>query len=374
VTPGAAPANRSPKVAALCCSVLVLLLPTLVVLLSIGADPAPGELQRLERVVEGRPPGERIDTGTSRLFHRAAIAGATWPDEADAQRALLVRARLAQVVGVTGLAFLTYLVVLLARGRLQALLACGALALLPPVFDAGYVLRVETAGALFALLSVVLMQVAALPNPRLRARHPRRALVVAGGLMLCAAVAIAMACEAMPSLGESLLVPGVVLVLAAVQMAVRGRRLLRRRGLMGTPIRAINRRLIPWTALGFVAPAVALWVLRRSYTVSVEQLAVTVPHSSLLPAGTFGSALATVLLALGAGTWIVRVGVRFGRGGRISPQLILFSFCAVFLLTALGDDVPHDPLPLVPAVAVLASEGAHALLVLLLGVLARRRR
>lgn len=374
MTSGAAPANRSPKVAALCCSVLVLLLPTLMVLLSVGAEAAPGELQRLERVVQGRSPDERIDTGTSRLFHSAAIADATWPDEADAQQALLVRARLAQVVGVTGLAFLTYLIVLLARGRLQALLACGLLALAPPVFDVGYVLRVETAGTLFALLSVVLMQVASLPLPRLRAREPRRAAFVGGGLMICAAVAIAMACEAMPSLGESLLVPGVVLLLAALQMLLRGRKLLLRRGLMGTPIRAINRRLIPWTALGFFSPAVALWVLSRSYTVSVEQLEVTVRHSSLLPDGAVGFGLAATLLAVGTLSWILRVGVRFGRGGRISPQLILFSFCAVFLLTALGDDVERDPLPLVPAAAVVASEGAHVLMVLVLGVLARRRR
>jgi len=373
VTPGAAPANRSPKVAALCCSVLVLLLPTLLVLLSIGEEAAPGELQRLERVVEGRPPGQQIDTSTSRLFHSAAVADAVWPDQADAQQALLVRARLAQVVGITGLAFLIYLVVLLARGRLQALLSCALLALLPPVFEAGYVLRVETAGTLFALLSVVLMQVASLPTPRHRAQQPRRARIVAGGLMLCAAVAIAVTCEAMPSLGEALLVPGVVLVLGAVQMAFRGRRLLRRRGLMGTPIRAINWRLIPWTALAFFAPAVSLWVLNQSYTVSVEQLEVTARHSSLLPQGTFGFALCATLLAVGAVSWIVRVGVRFGRGGRISPELILFSFCAVFLLTALGDPVERDPLPLLPAAAIVIGEGAHAVLVLALGLLARRR-
>ena len=59
--PGAARASRLPKVAALCCSALVLLLPTLLALRGIGAPPAPGELQRLERVVRGQSPGERVD-------------------------------------------------------------------------------------------------------------------------------------------------------------------------------------------------------------------------------------------------------------------------------------------------------------------------
>ncbi|MCK5941419.1 MAG: hypothetical protein KAI24_05565 [Planctomycetes bacterium] len=373
MSPGAAPASRSPRVAALACTLLLLLLPTLVVLRSIGEPAAPGERQRLQRIVEGRPPGDRIDSGVSRLFHGAAVAGEAWPDEPAAQRDLLVRARLAQVAGVTGMALLTYLAVLLARGRLQALLACAAVAVLPPVFEAGYVLRVETAASLFAVLSVVLLQAASLSTSRHRPRSPRRAAAVAGGLMFCAAGAIAMTCEALPSLGEALLVPGVVLLLGAVQMLVRGRRLLLRRGLLGTPIRAINRRLIPWTAVGLIAPALALWLLSSSYTVAVESLAVSARSSPLLPDGTVAFALAATLLAIGAGAMMVRVGMRFGRGGRISPELILFAFCAVFLLTALGGERQLDPLPLVPAAAAVLSEGLHVLLVLLLGALARRR-
>ena len=99
--------------------------------------------------------------------------------------ALLVRARRSQIAGIAALTWLTYLMVSVAGGRLRALLACAAFAVTPPVFDAGYVLRAESAGALFATLSVFLLQLAARPRARLRARSPRRAAVVSGGLMAC---------------------------------------------------------------------------------------------------------------------------------------------------------------------------------------------
>src|SRR5690606_29912205 len=121
------------------------------------------------------------------------------------------------------------------------------IAALPPVAVAGHVLRPETSATMFALLSLVLLQSASRPAPRHRHRRPRRSIMVGGGLMLCAAFAAGMACEALPSVGATLLVPGVVLLAGTLQLLPRGLRCLRRRGLVGTPIRALNRRLIPWT-------------------------------------------------------------------------------------------------------------------------------
>lgn len=364
---------RSASIAAVCCSLLVLLLPSLVVFVAVGTPAKTDELARLQRIVEGRPKAERIDTSGSRMFHTAAIADATWPVAADAQRGLVVRARLMQVFGITALAFLTYLSVLLARGRLQALLACGLIAALPPVAQAGYILRPETPATLFALLSLVLLQVASRPAPRHRYRSPRRSMMVGGGLMLCASVAAGMACEAMPSVGAILLVPGVVLLAGAVQLANRGIRCFRRRALIGTPIRSLNRRLIPWTATALVAPAITWWLLSSTLTVSVDDLAVTQRASSLLPDSSLGYAVSVGLLAVGLIAGVLRVGIRFGRGARIGPDLILLVFCAVFLMTSLTSQGLADPLPVLPAMAILLSEGLRALLVLALGVLARRR-
>ena len=105
----------------------------------------------------------------------------------------------------------------------------------------------------------------------------------------------------------------------------------------------------------------------------VEQLAVTLPQSSALPESVAGFAAVAVLLACGAVVMIVRLGARLGRAGRVSAERVLFCFCAVYLILPCADAVARDPLPLAPAVAVLIGAGAHALLALAFGVLARRR-
>ena len=164
-----------------------------------------------------------------------------------------------------------------------------------------------------------------------------------------------------------------MLLAGAIQLANRGIRCFRRRALIGTPIRALNRRLIPWTATALVAPAITWWLLSSSLTVSVNDLAVTERASSLLPESTLGYAVTALLFVVGLATGVMRVGIRFGRGGRIGPDLILLVFCAVFLIPSLTGEGLVDPLPVVPAMAMLLSEGLRALLVLVLGLLARRR-
>ena len=197
--------------------------------------------------------------------------------------------------------------------------------------------------------------------------------MVGCGLMLCAAVMAGMACETMPSIGVTLLVPGVVLLVAAVQLLPRGIRCLRRRGMEGLPIWSLNRRLIPWTATALVAPAITVWLLNSTLTVSVDALAVTERTSSLLPVNMLGYGVVVALLGLGLVASVLRVGLTLGRGWRIGPDLILFVYCAVFLMSAWATEHRYDPLPVVPALAIVLSEGLRAVLVLLLGTLPRRR-
>jgi len=371
LTPRRPPTARA-KMAAVCCSLLVLLLPTLVVGLSLATPASEAELARVERVIRQRHAKERVDTSSSRMFHTAAIADRSWPIEAGDQQALIVQARLMQVLGITAIAFLIYLSVLLARGRLQALLACALLAVLPPVMNAGHVLRPETPATLFALMSLILLQVASRPAPRHRYRSPRRSTMVGCGLMFCAAAMAGMACETMPSIGATLLVPGLVLLVASAQLLPRGIRCWRRRGLEGLPIHSLNRRLIPWTATALVAPAITLWLLNSTLTVSVEALAITERTSSLLPEDGLGYGAALLLLVIGLVAGILRVGLKLGRGGRITPDLILLVYCAVFLMSWWLGEARYDPLPALPAMAILLSEGLRTLLVLLLGLLQRR--
>ncbi|MFK7741629.1 MAG: hypothetical protein AB8H80_15030 [Planctomycetota bacterium] len=389
---------RSAYAAVLFCSLLVLLLPPLVAGLSIGSDATPGELARMQRIVgpsqssqqqqqqQPSPPAvasERVDTGGSRLFHTATLGSSVggWPDDSEAQQALVVQARLAQVFGLGALALLTYLSVLLARGRLQALFACALFSLLPPVAQAGHILRPETIATTFAMLAVVLFQAASRPAPRARSRSPLRSQAAGAGLMLCGALAAAMTCETMPSLGKILLVPGLVLVVASIQLGSRTYQCWRRRELEGTPIRAVNRRLVPWTATALLAPAMTIALMRLSWTVPVEALAVTEQVSELLPALSVASLPTFVLMLIGLVAGILRVGLRLGRRAKVGPDLILFVFCALFLMptlaaAAMGGGraaVPPDPLPQLPAMAVVLSEGLRTLLELAVRALRRVR-
>lgn len=370
--PPAAAARRSAAVAAVACSLLVLLLPTLVVAHSLGEPAAAGEYARLLRAVQPADGAVPVDSAIARAFHAATVSMPPPAAAPNAAPAALVQARRAQVLGVTAIAFLTYLAVLLGAGRLQALLACVAVALLPPVGAAGHVLRPETPATALALLSLVALQSASLVQRRVHRRPARRAVLAAGSL-LYGALTAALVAATLPSTWGSLVVPGTVLLLAAVQLAVRGVRIVRRRRVEGTPVRAINRRLLPWTATSLLTPALAVVLLSTDTAVRGGAVAASAEVSALLPAAGVGRWVALGLLGLGVVAAVARVGVRFGRRGRIGADLVLLVYCAVFLLLAVARERPADPLPLLPAAAALVAEGARALLVLGSALLPRPR-
>lgn len=361
--PGAA--KQSATVAAVASSLLVLLLPTLVVARSLGEPAAAGEYARLERALAPSS-DDPVDSAIARAFYTATVsAPPSAPAEASgAAPAVLVQARRTQVLGVTAIAFLIYLAVLLAAGRLQALLACVAVALLPAVRDAGHVLRPETPATALSLLSLVALQSAALAGSRAPRRRPWRRAVLVGGSLAYGALTAALVAATLPSTWGSLIVPGTVLLLAAAQLAMRGGRIVRRRRLEGTPFRALNRRLLPWTATSLLTPALAVVLLSGDRAVRAGAVVASAPVTGLFPPDGIARWIALGLLALGVVAAVVRVGVRFGRRGRIGADLVLLVYCAAFLLLAAARERAADPLPMLPAVAALLAEGARVLLVL----------
>ncbi|MFY9343269.1 MAG: hypothetical protein WAT39_12305 [Planctomycetota bacterium] len=163
---GKRPAWRA--LGASCAIVLVLLLPALVAGVNLAAPARADEVARLAQALGGSDTG--ADSALARQFYVSALADASPPADPAGWQALVGRARVSQVAGVLAIGLLTYLVVLLARGRLQALVATTALALLPPVLHDGHVLRPETPATLFALFATLLFQCFAQPT-----RDARRA-------------------------------------------------------------------------------------------------------------------------------------------------------------------------------------------------------
>ncbi|HEX5053822.1 MAG TPA: hypothetical protein VFZ65_18725 [Planctomycetota bacterium] len=348
-----------------CIVLAVLLLPVLVAGTRIDAPPTPAELEHLRSALAPTGSTAAVGSEVARQFYVSMLFGtASVPADPEAAAAVVAQARTAQLVSLLGITLLLYLGVLLARGRLQALLAVGALLMLPPIGAEGHVLRPETPTAVFCLLSLVLLQCLA---QSARQRHGGRAprLPFVAGLVLCATVAQGLAVATLPSSGECLLVPGVVLTIAAVQLGLRGVRVVRRQGLERLPIRSINGRLLPWTATALLAPAVALLLLSVAVVVPVEALPSSMSTAGLWPAAWPFRLPLFGLLGLGVVAGVLRVGLRFGRRGRIGADLVLLVFCVVFLATAIGTPDSDDRLVAAPAMAAVLSEGLRTLLVLL---------
>jgi hypothetical protein len=136
------------------------------------------------------------------------------------------------------------------------------------------------------------------------------------------------------------------------------------------PMRAVNARLLPWTAMALAAPALTLWLLSRGEGGPPVDAGATGSDLGLLPANAFGAASLLTLLVLGALAAVVRAGARLRRGGRIGAELVLFVWCAVVLGGALVRERGTDALPLAVAAAALIAEGAFTVLLL---ATARRR-
>lgn len=339
----------------------ILLLPALSVGSRIGAPPTAGEIERLASALTIEP-GRAGPTPLARSFLLATV----WPEppalpaDEPGRAAVASQARLAQMGAVLAATLLLYVVVLLARGRLQGLIACAGLLLLPPVAVEGHVLRAEALAVVFVLFAVLVLQCQAAPGPVLRRRRPLHRAAYAAAVAGCASMALGLAVGTLPSAGECLLVPGVVLVLAVLQLAARARRVVRRRGFVRLPVRALNGRLLPWTATTLLAVAAALWSLLRAGAAAEAQH----PSASgvgLLPADPWLHFALLAVVGVGAVAGVVRTGLRFGRGGRIGGDVVLLVYCGAHLATALGDPVGIDRLPAAPALAVVLSEGVIAL-------------
>lgn len=337
----------------------ILALPALLAGAHIDAPAAPEEVQRVATALHGGggPSASDID----RRFFLATVSQppAAMPTESQAIALLMTRARLAQVVFLFAMSGGVYFAVLLARGRVQALLACLFLALLPPVASEGQVLRPETVSTVFGVLALVLLQCLAQTIHR---RANGRAVVrnvVLTGYCFTAALALALSLAALPARGAGLFVPGAVMSVAAVQVGARMLPIVRRKGIWSLPMRSINRRLWPWTVVSLAAPAIGLLLLVNTLHVTVEHLPASQSAVSLLPQAWWGRAPLVVLLTCGAVAAVVRIGLRFGRRGRVGADFVLLAYGAIHLAGNLGGE-NRDALPAVPAMAILIGEGVFA--------------
>jgi hypothetical protein len=296
------------------------------------------------------------------MFFVATVApGATeLPERAEDVAAFVSRARFVQVLFVLAASCAVYLATWLARGRAEALVACLFLSLLGPVAQEGFVLRPETPATVFALLALVVLQVLARDVHRPWSQHRWRRVGVVLADVLVASLALGLAVAAFPPRGSAMLLPGVVMSLGALQIGSRALPLRRRFGLFGLPMRAMNRRLWPWTLAALATPAAGLLLLVHTVHVPVDALPATRSEVSLWPAAVWLRLPLQALVGLGALGFVLRVGLRLGRRQRIGPDLVLLCYCSIQLAAAVGAPPGADGLQAAPALAIVGAEGLFA--------------
>ena len=365
--PGRPAAAWHARLAAACGVALVLLLPLLVAARHVGAPARADELARLERAFAA---GAGDDGVLGRRYYRAAAwSAASMPVAPVARQQLVVRARVGQLAVLAGVVLVTYLMVVLGRGRLQAIAGCAGLALLAPIAQEGHVLRAETPAALFAAFAVLLLLCVPLAARRGARSDARQRWLLAG----CAVLAIALAVATSATAVAVMLVPGLVLTIAGVQLLLRALVVGRRRGFARLPVRAANARLLPWTAMALAGPALTLWLLARGEGGPPVAAGATGSELGLLPENVVGAIAAGGLIVLGGAALLVRVGAGLRRTGRIGPDLVLLVYCAAVFGGALRREAGTDALPLVVAAAALLGEGAFTALLLATSGRGRRR-
>ncbi|MFO1078736.1 MAG: hypothetical protein U1E73_13515 [Planctomycetota bacterium] len=314
-------------------------LPVLVAGLGLGEVAAPGEVERLDAA---------RTTASGSLLADALLASTSWWFGGDAAVAhgTLVGARLSQLAALFVLSALVYTAGVLARGRLLGVAACLALACLPPVSTGGHVLRAETWAAVFALLGLVLLQC-------LLWRSGQRRRVVLPLVLTCA-VAVGLAVATAPTVGTALLVPIVPFLLAAVQALLRGLRVGQRRSWFALPAHAITARLWGPGLAALLAPVAALVLM--VVAVDGQGPPSTALGAPLLPVATLARGLVLLLAGFGGAAFLLGAGARFGRGGRLGPELALAAYCTTQLLhVQFGRE--RDPTPAVAALALLSAHG-----------------
>jgi hypothetical protein len=354
------PPSASPRVgrrlAGAALVLAILSLPALLAGARLDAPPQAGELALLAAAGSAAATAQ----GTAALaqqFFQAPVA--LWGADPTAPAALLGQARLVQMLALFALAGCLYLAVLQARGRLQAMLGCLFWPLLPPVGLEAQVLRAELPALLFGCLGLLVLQTMAREVHRRQHASRWSRWPVVWGCGLTAAVALGLAVAAQPLRPVILLLPFAVLVLAALQLAVRALRLRRRCNWWTLPIQAMNRRLWPWTATALLAPAAAAMLLQAQPVVAPGSQAAAPAAHGLWPVG-YGLPL-QILAGLGAVAAIWRIGLRFGRGGRIGADLVLLVYVALGIAGASLRPANSDQLASSATAAMLLAEGTYAL-------------
>ena len=344
---------------------LVVPLPALVGFRRIEAEPSRAEVERVAHAVA---PDEAKLPEALVMYYGLTLPADAVERFAEAPETVTIKARLAGLLATFAISGLVYVLLLVVRGRATAVCGCLVLCLLPPVAMEGHVLRPEQNATLFGLLAVVLLAV--FPTT-LRDRRPG----VIGwiprlGLITVVGSTISVAYSSVREAWVYLTVPAGALLVSVMGAALLFPRGARGRPFILWPFRAAARRYTPWMLV--VLASFGLTLVALSGADGRE-----IPRGSYSGAGLFPESLPVrwplyACLVVG----VLRMGIggafRLNRIHRVRGDTILLIYVAALLIQHALTPDRLDRLPASAATACLAADGAMTILILGLGVVARR--
>ncbi len=332
----------------------------------IDAPARPDELAHLAQAIAD-PEGEV--GGPAVLFYGATLPAVASSDGVGSLAKHVPVARMASLLGILVSTILLYLSVLLARGRMQALIAALVYGVMPGVASQGYVLRPEIPVTVFGLLGLIILQ--SLPN-RLASRRTRpiasRALL-SSGYALAVGTAFALAAVSLSWYGIYLVVPGACLLLSILLTGYRFIRSVQRMPAV-IPLIPMFKRVAPW----FVIAVFALVIMAAVFAMVEPNTELTTFESGLLPGGGAASVSVLVLAVIGGLYWVYRAGLVMGRWRRLTAEVVLLVFCLTLLMQRRLLPLGAGSLPAAGPLAVLVAEGLVLAMLVIRVQLARRAR
>ncbi|MCA8958398.1 MAG: hypothetical protein KDC87_20135, partial [Planctomycetes bacterium] len=362
---------RLRKLAESAAILLVVVLPVLLAFVAIDQPPGDAELARVEQAVF--PERANVSEPLQMYYGWTVPAGAAaqWGESAG-RLAVTTRARFAGMLALFVLSAQVYLLMLMVRGRATGVLSCLLLAVLPPVFREGFVLRPEPCATVFGMLGILALA----GYPLLQQRSRRRGV---GGwvshlaIWLVVGSTFALACACLRNAVIYLAVAAGTLLLSVLALGFLWPRAARGKHPLHWPLRAAARRYAPWMMVLLCAGAMLFVVLVQIDGQRIPEATKTsvglLPANFFAKAGVLSCAVAGVL-RLGLG-----VGLRLGRLRRVRPDAVLLIYVAALLLQhAIHGQGTADALPAALALACLSGDGAMTLVVLTVSRFAKRQR
>lgn len=372
--PGGVRPPAAPRFLSLMLAALAVLLPALMAGTRLDRPLSPLELERIDQAIAVTATPDQPASFAARVFYGATLPADARAAFARAPEATAARARLAAVFFVLLASAALYLLVSISRGGSVAVLACLALAGLPPIADDGSALQPETLVALFGLLTTLLLAIFALTVSRRRRPAPVRLVrVVVMGVM--AGVGASLAVVSASRGAVVLLIPGAAITLICLVQLAQWIRCWRRGRLTPRTVQALAGRAWPWLLLTLgVTAAGAITLLLTMHRGAVPGPSAS-PYGVLPPAG-LRRMVMVALAILGGVRLLLEGGVRLSQRRRVDPTVILLLFVAVMLMQVVLDGRGMAAQPAAFALAVLVGEGVFTVILLLVGwwIVRTRRR